>query len=158
MPLLDLPDEILLYIIKYSLPYGFESFVLTCKRIYAVGEEDIPNHNRLRRTYKDFQYNKEIRCALQLLQRIANDPLIAEYIEEAHLHAVDEYYDWEDAEQHKVHDESNIQDITRFVRNSIYFRKLPLNMEGLLENLQAFASSRHSDAVWCPFSLNAYVY
>jgi hypothetical protein len=125
MTLLELPDEILQDIVKYSLPYGFESFILACKRIYTIGKENIAIHNRLKRTYKDFQYGKDIRCAIQLLHRIANEPLIAEYIEEADLHPVDEYYDWGDAHEHMLDDEKTVEDITRFVKASDFYRSLP---------------------------------
>jgi hypothetical protein len=125
MGLIDLPEKVLKHIIDYTFPCSFESFVLTCKRVYAVGEEHITTHHERKRTYKDFQYNAEIRCALQLLHRIADDPLIAEYVEEADLHPVDEDYHWGDAEQHKVDDQDAIEDITRFVKASDFYRSLP---------------------------------
>jgi hypothetical protein len=44
-PILQLPPELLLYIVKSSRPDGFEAFILTCKTVYQVGAPLIQEHN-----------------------------------------------------------------------------------------------------------------
>jgi hypothetical protein len=45
MELLDLPSELLICILQFTRPDGFESFLLTCKAIYAIGFNLIQDHN-----------------------------------------------------------------------------------------------------------------
>ena len=95
MMLTQLPGEVLRLIIAETLPEGFESFLLTCKAIYALGQSKISRHNELKRRYGHLAYvntrrppameDQFIVCSLQLLREISQDPLIARYIVTADL-------------------------------------------------------------------------
>ena len=110
MKLLELPTEVLRLIIQETIPEGFESFTLTCRRVYTMCECKIPKHNQLRRVYRNFRYKRlrsaandpdfqdrhDIWSSLALLHAIGQEPLIARYIVTADLKgglAFDEYAD-----------------------------------------------------------------
>ena len=90
-----LPVEILVQIIKESIPEGFEGLALTCKRVYDASVIFREQHNKLRRRYRNFKYDikrtasddHENNCfsSLHLLLKIADNPLIARYIVSANL-------------------------------------------------------------------------
>jgi hypothetical protein len=88
MALLDLPDELLQNVVEQTIPKGFESLSLSNKKIYNIAQEYIPTHNRLKRSYQHFRYTLKIKHAFHLLHRIADEPLIAEYIEHADLRPI----------------------------------------------------------------------
>ncbi|KAK3190628.1 hypothetical protein K4F52_003319 [Lecanicillium sp. MT-2017a] len=86
MNILALPSEILLDILEQSLPYGFESLSLTCKRFYNLSRRLIPRHNSYRKKYRSFHLGTEtVETVKELLNDIAADPIIAEYIVHANL-------------------------------------------------------------------------
>ncbi|KAH6666227.1 hypothetical protein B0J14DRAFT_199642 [Halenospora varia] len=96
MSLLLLPIELLTRIARETLPEGFESFALTCRATYRVSECLIKFHNGLNKQYRnlilpknygteDELENANPTCSLQLLARIAEDPLIAKYMLSANL-------------------------------------------------------------------------
>ncbi|KAH8659375.1 hypothetical protein BGZ60DRAFT_415134 [Tricladium varicosporioides] len=96
MSLLLLPIELLTRIAQETLPDGFESFALTCRVTYCVSESLIKFHNRLNRQYRNLTLPKNYgteddledgtpTCSLQVLARIAEEPLIAKYILSANL-------------------------------------------------------------------------
>lgn len=101
MPLIDLPSEILQAIIKATLPEGFECLALSCKVVYNASQIYVPKHNMLKRSYSSFSYHAvlddeilqlsthpnasaatELFSSIQLLNEIAQDPLIARYMRE----------------------------------------------------------------------------
>lgn len=100
MVLLDLPDEILLDIIKETIPEHFEDFALSCKATYRICGQFLLNHNRLRKRFRHFSYDRadcvlngedDIACysPFQLLTRIADDPIISRYIVSADFRPLD---------------------------------------------------------------------
>ena len=110
MKLLELPTEVLRLIVEETLPEGFESFTLTCRKIYTLCEDRLAKHNQLRRMYRNFRYKRlrsaandpdfqdrhDIWSSLALIHAIGQEPLIARYIITADLKggvAFDEYAD-----------------------------------------------------------------
>ncbi|KAK7960369.1 hypothetical protein PG996_011014 [Apiospora saccharicola] len=67
--LLDLPPELVIQVITESLPEGFESLALSCKAIHQLCKPFIEHHNLLRTQI--------------LLERIADEPIVARYIQHA---------------------------------------------------------------------------
>ncbi|KAK7985695.1 hypothetical protein PG988_003317 [Apiospora saccharicola] len=87
-----LPNELLLQILKDTLPYDFESLALTFKHMYALASPLLARHNELRRKYRRFEWPQGDRhdsdnnmCVPELLLEIATDPIIARYIIHADL-------------------------------------------------------------------------
>ncbi|KAI0808765.1 hypothetical protein GGR55DRAFT_679982 [Xylaria sp. FL0064] len=89
--LTGLPNELLDEIIEFSLPEGFESLALTCKRIYALWTRLIPYYNYLRSVFWNFVYTDYRECpsepsaesfyrAFDLISRIAVEPIVARYM------------------------------------------------------------------------------
>ena len=89
MALMRLPNELLDHVIEYTLPYGFESVALTCKRIHARCTPFIKRHNELRSRFRDFTYHVDPRgsvvAASDLITLIADEPIVARYIRSANL-------------------------------------------------------------------------
>jgi len=83
MGLLDIPPEVLDLIIDASAPDGLESLVLTCKTIYARANTQITRHNALKKrwTYATNASLARRGDTLSLLNEIAREPIIAEYIQ-----------------------------------------------------------------------------
>ncbi|KAI4150264.1 MAG: hypothetical protein L6R39_002316 [Caloplaca ligustica] len=87
MALTHLPTELLENIVTRTLPEGFESLALTCKRIHAICRPFIQNHNTLRSRFHNFSYGENtsewidtIRTAFDVITRIAVEPVVARYI------------------------------------------------------------------------------
>ncbi|KAL8740495.1 MAG: hypothetical protein Q9190_006812 [Brigantiaea leucoxantha] len=89
MALIGLPNELLERIIIHTLPEGFESVTLTCKKIYTVCVPFLERHNTLRLQFCRFAYSPgdpknldpaHITCAWDLIARIAAEPVVARYI------------------------------------------------------------------------------
>ena len=96
---MDFPNELLEIVVIHALPESFESLALSCKRIYALCTPFIEHHNTLRwhfqnfhycKTNKPFKLNQELftfpdtaSSAFNLIARIAVEPVVARYIQEA---------------------------------------------------------------------------
>jgi hypothetical protein len=89
MALMGLPNELLDVIVECTLPDGFESLVLTCKRLHQLCIPFLKHHNELRFRLRHFAYYLEpggsIAAASDLITRIAAEPRIARYIRIADL-------------------------------------------------------------------------
>ncbi|KAJ5368814.1 F-box domain protein [Penicillium cataractarum] len=98
MELMHLPNELLEHIVEYTLPEGFDRLALTCKRFHVLCTPFLAYHNRLRWHFQKFHYKtkKVVKSRLAILQipdvvssgfnlitRIAVDPVVAHYIQEA---------------------------------------------------------------------------
>lgn len=99
MELMHLPNELLEHVVGYTLPAGFEGLALTCKRFHALCTAFLAYHNRLRWHFQKFHYYKTkevvksrlailqtsdaISSAFNLIARIAVEPVVAHYIQEA---------------------------------------------------------------------------
>jgi hypothetical protein len=88
MMLTQLPNEILDNIIKHTLPEGFESVGLTCKKIYARCTTFIPRHRELRSRFQNFEYylrpnGWSLASASDMIILIAAEPAVAHYIRTA---------------------------------------------------------------------------
>ncbi|KAK8109255.1 hypothetical protein PG984_015056 [Apiospora sp. TS-2023a] len=93
--LLDLPPELVVQVITESLPEGFESLALSCKAIHQLCKPFIEHHNLLRTQFRTFRYDfvptpvpqdplwRPIYHAYTLLERIAEEPIVARYIQHA---------------------------------------------------------------------------
>ena len=90
MALIGLPHELLERIIIHTLPEGFESLILACKKIYTVCVPFLERHNTLRLQFHKFAYSPgdpknldpaHITCAWDLIARIAAEPVVARYIQ-----------------------------------------------------------------------------
>ena len=99
MNFMDFPNELLEIVVIHALPESFESLALSCKRIYALCTSFLEHHNALRWHFQNFHYcktnkpyklNQElltfrdtISSAFNLIARIAIEPVVAHYIQEA---------------------------------------------------------------------------
>ena len=131
MSLPGLPTELLVHIISATTPRGYEALLLSCKTAYEAGKSFLERHNALRRRYRHFAYDEEIKCSFQLLHRIANDPIIAEYIEHADF-LQDEWP--EELAQHGVetwptclNDETAVDAIANLLKNSRYLKRADID-------------------------------
>lgn len=85
-----LPLDLLDDIIAHVLPEGFESLAVTCKKIHARCIPFMERHNKLRSQFRKLTYYEKmadptfsIRTAFDLIIRIAIEPVVARYIQEA---------------------------------------------------------------------------
>ncbi|KAF2855025.1 hypothetical protein T440DRAFT_551308 [Plenodomus tracheiphilus IPT5] len=90
MGLLELSDELLTLIVNHAIPEGFESLCLACRRLHLFCKPFIKRHNVLRSEFRDFNYLEKfgetsftIRTSFELLARIAEEPVVARYIQHA---------------------------------------------------------------------------
>ncbi|PVH98467.1 hypothetical protein DM02DRAFT_615812 [Periconia macrospinosa] len=90
MALLRLPDELLALIVSHAIPEGFESLCLACRRLHTLCKPLIKQHNVLRSQFRDFNYYEKvqdpsftIRTSFELIARIAEEPVVARYIQHA---------------------------------------------------------------------------
>jgi hypothetical protein len=90
MALLELADELLALIVSDAIPEGFESLCLSCRRLYMLCKPFIKQHNVLRSHFRKFDYfvkdrypSLTIRTSFELIARIAEEPVVARYIEHA---------------------------------------------------------------------------
>jgi hypothetical protein len=129
MGLLDLPPEIIDYIIDFAGPAGLEGFVLSCKAVYERARLQIHDHNALRRRWRHTNNQSPTRRAdtLSLLYEIARNPIIAEYVETLSL--------WDRRPEEDIHKE----DETSNFRND---QQAMQNIKSLLESTEYF---RHAD-------------
>lgn len=88
----SLSTELLDEIILHSLPEGFEGLALTCRKLYHLCTPSIERHNQLRTRFREFTYNKypsdgllsvHNPPAVNLIQDIAHNPIVARYIRHA---------------------------------------------------------------------------
>lgn len=87
MALTRLPNEVLEQVITHTIPEGFQSVALICRKIYTLCIPHISYHNTLRSHFQRFTYFEKmndpsftIRTAFNLIARIAIEPVIARYI------------------------------------------------------------------------------
>lgn len=130
MGLLDLPPEIIDYIIDFAGPAGLEGFALSCKAVYERAKIQIQDHNTLRRRWRDTNNQSTMRRGdtLSVLHEIARNPIIAEYIESLNLwdRRPDEEISSQDVMYNFRDDEESLQQIKGLLRNAEYFRDADL--------------------------------
>ena len=92
MDLLTLPLELLETIIIHTLPEGFESVAVSCRKIYTICIPFTPRHNALTSRFRHFRYYEDpghpsptILTAGDLIRRIAIEPIVARYIQSANF-------------------------------------------------------------------------
>ena len=92
MDFICLPDELIEIVIQGTMPEGFESLALTCKRIFAICNPYIEHHNLLRSKFDDFNFSNgetdmstAILSAWDLIKCVGNEPVVARYIRHADL-------------------------------------------------------------------------
>jgi hypothetical protein len=90
MALLELSDELLTLIVSHATPEGFESLCLACHRLHMFCKPLIKQHNVLRSQFRNFNYYEKIadpsftiRTSFELIARIAEEPVVARYIQHA---------------------------------------------------------------------------
>jgi hypothetical protein len=90
MALLELADELLTLIVEHAIPEGFESLCLTCYKLHTLCKPSIRQYNELRSHFRNFNYlikekypSLTIRTSFELIARIAEEPVVARYIEHA---------------------------------------------------------------------------
>jgi hypothetical protein len=82
MKLLDLPVEIIDQILDLTLPSGFESFVLSCKAVYARAGAQIQRHNTLKQQWRLTTFTNRYRDNMfHILYDISRNELGGQYIE-----------------------------------------------------------------------------
>jgi hypothetical protein len=90
MALLELANELLTLIVEHAIPEGFESLCLTCHKFHTLCKPSIRQYNELRSHFRNFNYLVQdkhpfltIRTSFELIARIAEEPVVARYIEHA---------------------------------------------------------------------------
>ncbi|KAJ8107736.1 hypothetical protein OPT61_g8659 [Boeremia exigua] len=125
MGLLDLPPEIIDYILDFAGPAGLEGFVLSCKAVHTRAKLQIENHNALRRRWRHTSNQSTSRRGdtLSVLYEISRNPVIAEYIESLSLwdRRADDELIGEDADEFRG-DEVSLQRIKGLLRNAEFFQ------------------------------------
>ncbi|KAI9711825.1 MAG: hypothetical protein M1820_001970 [Bogoriella megaspora] len=82
MALMRVPNELLDYIIEYTLPHGFESMALTCRRFHTLCKPFIEHHSETRFRFQDFRYYRDPppRCSMvassDLITLTAAEPML----------------------------------------------------------------------------------
>ena len=143
MSLIGLPTEVLQNVIAHTMPKGFESFMLSCKKVFAAGEMFLEVHNDLRRQYRHFHYNNETRCSLQLLHRIAYQPLTAHYIEAADFFEDCGPEDGVQTLSDFLDDPKAAEAFIEMLSRSEYLRKAGLGAEEWLDGIIDEHSAKH---------------
>ncbi|KAH6868777.1 hypothetical protein BKA58DRAFT_387575 [Alternaria rosae] len=94
MALLELADELLALIVDRVIPEGFENLCLSCRKFYTLCKPLLKHHNELRSHFRNFNYfvkdkypSLTIRTPFELIARIAEEPVVARYIEYADFKA-----------------------------------------------------------------------
>lgn len=130
MGLLDLPPEMIDYILDFSGPAGLEGFVLTCKAVYGRATTQIQEHNYLRRQWRHTHNQGTSRRGdtLRVLYEISKNPVIAEYIETLSLwdRRPDEEIRGLDTMDVFRGDEQAMQRIKRLLRDAEFFQNADL--------------------------------
>ncbi|KAF1357568.1 hypothetical protein EJ07DRAFT_167488 [Lizonia empirigonia] len=130
MRLLDLPPEIIDYILDFAGPAGLEGFVLTCKSVYERAKTQIQDHNTLRRRWKNTNNQGTMRRGdtLSVLYEIAKNPIIAEYIENLSLwdRRPDEEINSHNTTSNFRDNAESMQQIKSLLRDAEYFRNIDL--------------------------------
>jgi hypothetical protein len=125
MGLLDLPPELLDFIIDRTPPDGIESFVLSCKTVYGRAASQIQRHNALRRQWDHTTNASQNRRGdtLAILYQISREPVIAQYIESLHLwdRRSEDEMDIDSTAFNFRDDESAMQDIKDLLRYAEHF-------------------------------------
>ena len=125
MGLLDLPPEIIDYILDFAGPAGLEGFVLSCKAVYERATTQIQHHNSLRRRWRNTSNQGTSRRGdtLSVLYEISRNPIIAEYIETVSLwdRRSDEEISSQDADNFRG-DEASLQQIKSLLRDTEFFQ------------------------------------
>lgn len=85
MSLLALPPELTCQIISETIPSGFESLMLSRRTVFEAGKTLLGKYNAFRRAYKHVTFGRDSRGIYTLLLRIAQDPVIASYVESLDL-------------------------------------------------------------------------
>ena len=131
MGLLDLPPEIIDYILNFAGPSGIEGLVLSCKAVYERASTQIESHNSLRRRWRHTSNQGTARRGdtLSVLYEISREPIIAEYIQSLSL--------WDRRDNEVLHssqeatsnfrnDESLLLPIKALLRDADFFRNADL--------------------------------
>jgi hypothetical protein len=104
MTLLALPDELPALIVSHAIPEGFESLCLSCRKFHVLCRPLIKQHNVLCAHLRNVNYHVKdghsslyyvnnahpsltITSSFELIARIAEEPIVARYIERADLRA-----------------------------------------------------------------------
>jgi hypothetical protein len=142
MTFMQLPIEIVDKIIQHTLPEGFESVALTCKRMYGQCVTFIAHHNELRSRFQTFEYYlKPYRLKLNLMSssdlllRIADEPVVARYIRSATF-AIDSYFLTRQLPKSvpSIHDGGAIVDL---FANSVYLKEADLDWKEYYTTLES---------------------
>ena len=98
MIVLDLPAELLHAVVKEAIPESFEALAITCRHFHEHCKPFLAKYNQLRRQFHNFRYrtsnqilneqlppslhigDKPPRTSFELVQLIAEEPIIARYI------------------------------------------------------------------------------
>ncbi|KAJ4399601.1 hypothetical protein N0V91_009345 [Didymella pomorum] len=130
MGLLDLPPEIIDYILDFAGPAGIEGFVLTCKAVYERATTQIQDHNYLRRRWRHANNQSTSRRGdtLSVLYEISRNSIIAEYIEELSLwdRRTGEEIESQDVMDSFRGDEQAMQQIKGLLRDAEFFQSADL--------------------------------
>jgi hypothetical protein len=133
MGLLDLPPELLDFIIDRTQPDGIESFVLSCKTVYGRAASQIQRHNALKRRWGHTTNASPARRGdtLAILYQVSREPVIAHYIESLYL--------WDRRSEDEISAEPSLYDF----RDDY---KAMQNIKDLLRYAEHFANA--DEEVW----------
>lgn len=157
MSLLQLPPELLQLIIEQTFSKDFESFALSCKDVFNLSKKHMVKHKQLKK-YKhcvldpNTETGRErlngtysVPTTLHLLELIAKEPVIAEYIEFADLKeglVYDDNYrvDWEEDFLVKVRADGHIE---RLVEKSCHLQEANQDLDYWLNHVICFGDQHH---------------
>ncbi|KAK4902773.1 hypothetical protein LTR27_000712 [Elasticomyces elasticus] len=140
--LLALPAELLDEIMGYTLPDGLESLVLSCKKIYSVAKDHIHTHELYKRRWRSFRYahgemDHSIKVPVELLLAIANDPLVARYIQTANLwHKTQDDDSFVESTERVLDNDTSVAAIRSLLNQSHYLRQAKQDPSRWLANMR----------------------
>ncbi|KAI9661816.1 MAG: hypothetical protein M1821_009055 [Bathelium mastoideum] len=154
MALMRLPPELLDMIIANALPEGFESIALTSKRAYALCKPLIRYHNKLCSQFRNFTYYVKSAdpvvkdgSAFDLIARIAVEPVVAKYIQDANF-KMDGFFTYRKPRELLV--DAHCEGVARLLADSPYLEQAGLDWKeyyaAIEEEIATVRYSQHAAA------------
>lgn len=131
MSLLSLPLEIIDVILDLSVPFGIEGLSLASKAIHGRATSQIERHNALKRQWRRANNFRPGRVddTLGILDAIARDPLVAEYIEILDLWDVRSLSDEDDDFLDFRHDPDSLERVKTLVTSADFLVEAGIDTE-----------------------------
>lgn len=140
--LVALPNEVLTLIINEAIPEGFDSLILVCRRLTALCRPFLKHHKLLRRHFRKFVYPRHhygpftdresgVCSAMELIARIALEPVVARYIEHADF-SIDGTVAWPDTVHKRWTDSPGASLVPKLFQASPYLQAAGIDWQDYL--------------------------